>query len=347
MNLKSVLEGLRALPILGRVSNLPTVWSNLIAGWTLADEPRSGLVLAGYNGPNETIWPLLFVLIGGSFLYIGGMYLNDFCDAAFDARYCPARPIPSGKFSRRTVGLLAALWFTAGLAYFTSFGPVTIGVALLLIATIVLYDFHHKNVAWAPLVMGFCRCLLYLLAFSSFRESYWFGDDYGNRQDRILDYLRNDCWAMALDVINFFPAAIPLGLYVAGIAYLARGESRPGKTTRWALLLLLLAVIVLAGIYGVTIARFDWLLVRHPHEFLLFLIRLLVPCLFLPVWMAWLLIPFWRKTKPSIGRVVSGLLAGIVLIDMIVVALQVGPCAFILFPLFLLALLLQRIIPAT
>ncbi|HEV3270908.1 MAG TPA: UbiA family prenyltransferase [Candidatus Methylacidiphilales bacterium] len=352
--MRPVLEGFRTLLVLGRVSNLPTVWSNLIVGWILADGPRVDVVRrAGYNGPNDTIWPLLFVLIGGSFLYVGGMYLNDFCDAAFDARYCPARPIPSGKISRRLVGLLATLWFTVGYRCFVPFGPVTIGFALVLIAVIVLYDFHHKNVAWAPLVMSFCRCLLYLLAFSSFRESDWFGNDYGDWLDdalnylSILGYLRNDSWAMALDVINFFPTAIPLGLYVAGIAYLARGESRPGKTTRWPLLLLLLAVIVLAHIYGIFIGRFDWLLVRHPHEFLLFLVRLLVPCLFLPGWMVWLLIPFWRGTRPSVGRVVSGLLAGIVLLDMIVISLQVGPHAFILFPLFLLALLLQRMIPAT
>ena len=63
--------------------------------------------------------------------------------------------------------------------------------------------------------------------------------------------------------------------------------------------------------------------------------------------MAWLLIPFWRKTNPSVGRVVSGLLAGIVLLDMIAIAPQVGLYAVGLFPLFLLALLLQRIIPAT
>jgi 4-hydroxybenzoate polyprenyltransferase len=348
MSIKFLLERLRTLLILGRVSNLPTVWSNLLVGWTLADGPWMGPARVGYIGPNETFWPLLFLLLGGSFLYIGGMYLNDYCDAVFDTRYCPQRPVPAGKISRRIVGFLAALWFTAGIACFTSFGPITIAITLLLIAAIVLYDLHHKNVSWPPLLMGICRCLLYLLAFSSFRESYWFSNDYGDWWDDASAYLRNDCWAMALNVITFFPAAIPLGLYVAGIAYLARGESRPGKTTRWPLVLLLLAVIVLAGIYyGILIRSFHWLLVQNPHEYLLLLVRLLVPCLFLPAWMAWLLVPFWRKTKPSIGRVVSGLLAGIVLLDMIVVALQVGPYALILLTLFILALLLQRIIPAT
>jgi len=70
-------------------------------------------------------------------------------------------------------------------------------------------------------------------------------------------------------------------------------------------------------------------------------------CLLQLYWMAWLLIPLWRKTKPSIGRVVSGLLAGIVLVDMIALVPLVGPLGVVLFPLFALALLLQRIIPAT
>jgi len=346
--MKSLIENLRALLLLGRVSNLPTVWSNLLVGWIIADGPWMGPARVGYIGPNETFWPLLFLLLGGSFLYTGGMYLNDYCDIAFDTRYCPGRPIPAGKISRRTVGLLAILWFTAGCALFTIFGPVTIGFALSLIAAIVLYDFHHKDVAYAPLLMGFCRCLLYLLAFSSFREAHWFDIGYGDWRDHALNYMRNDFWSMAWDVIKFLPAALPLGLYVAGIAYLARGESRPGKTTRWPLMLLLLAVIVLAGIYyGILIRSFHWLPVQNPHEYLLLLVRLLVPWLFLPAWMAWLLIPFWRKTKPSIGRVVSGLLAGIVLLDMIVIAPRVGPYAIILLPLFILALLLQRFVPAT
>lgn len=346
--MKSLIESLRTLLILGRVSNLPTVWSNLIVGWILADGPREGMWQVGF-GPDDTIWPMLFVLLGGSFLYIGGMYLNDYCDATFDAHYCPGRPIPAGKISRRIVGLLAALWFTAGLAYFTSFGPVTIGFTLLLIGVIVLYDFHHKNVAWSPLVMGFCRCLLYLLAASSVGESYYFSNVYGDWWHDALSYvLRGDYLGCALGIIrHVLPSSIPLGLYVAGIAYLARGESRPGKATRWAFLLLLLAVIVLVCTYGIWIRSLHWLLVQNPREFLLVLLRCLFPWLFLLGWMTRLLIPFWRKTKPSIGRVVSGLLAGIVLLDMIVIALQVGPYAIILFPLFILALLLQRFIPAT
>ena len=60
-----------------------------------------------------------------------------------------------------------------------------------------------------------------------------------------------------------------------------------------------------------------------------------------------MLVPLWRKTNPSIGRTVSGLLAGIVLVDMMAVVPLVGSYGVVLFPLFALALLLQRVVPAT
>jgi 4-hydroxybenzoate polyprenyltransferase len=84
---------------LGRVSNLPTVWTNALAGVVL-----SGGAL-GLGG-----WGLL--LIGLSLLYVAGMYLNDAFDAGIDAVERPSRPIPSGEASRIAVfangfGLLA------------------------------------------------------------------------------------------------------------------------------------------------------------------------------------------------------------------------------------------------
>ena len=290
--MKSLLKGLRTLLVLGRVSNLPTVWSNLITGWIMA------WVI--------DLKALALLLVGGSLLYIGGMFLNDFCDADFDARYCPERPIPAGKISRRAVGVLAVLWFTAGLACLIPFGWLTARIALLLLAAIVLYDFRHKNVSWAPLAMGTCRFLLYPMAISTVGTEVAY---------------------------SFFWGAV-LGFYVAGISYFARGESRAEKPIRWALLLLLLPVAVPLGL-SVLDPPPPAIFMRYSLSFLLFL-----------SWIAWLLIPLWRKTNRSIGRVVSGLLAGIVLVDVIALAPLAEP-AIALFPLFILALLLQRVIPAT
>src|SRR5687768_18320093 len=76
---------LRTLLVLGRASNLPTVWSNCLAGWILGGEGQwSGLML---------------LMLGGTFLYLGGMYLNDAFDSEFDRQHRPERPIPSGAIS--------------------------------------------------------------------------------------------------------------------------------------------------------------------------------------------------------------------------------------------------------
>ena len=61
---------------LGRVSNLPTVWSNTLAGTVIAGgEPwRLGTLLAA---------------LGISLLYVAGMYLNDAFDREIDANEGP------------------------------------------------------------------------------------------------------------------------------------------------------------------------------------------------------------------------------------------------------------------
>src|SRR5215472_16127700 len=72
----------RTLLILGRVSNLPTVWSNCLAGWILS------------GGGTAARFTLL--CLGISCLYLGGMFLNDAFDSDFDAQHRSERPIPSG-----------------------------------------------------------------------------------------------------------------------------------------------------------------------------------------------------------------------------------------------------------
>jgi 4-hydroxybenzoate polyprenyltransferase len=143
----------RTFLVLGRVSNLPTVWSNCLAGWLLA-------------GGAE--WPRFFVLCAGtSLLYIAGMFLNDACDSQFDIRHRPERPIPSGAITAPTVFLLSIVWFTTGLLLLASLGIRALLPALALVACIVLYDVLHKKTALAPVLMAACRFLLYILAAST------------------------------------------------------------------------------------------------------------------------------------------------------------------------------------
>src|SRR5512137_991305 len=114
---------------LGRVSNLPTVWSNCLAAWMLAGGgSRLGLLLAS-----------------GSCLYIGGMFLNDACDVEFDRRHRQERPIPSGLISRGAVWRWAAGLLLAGVLLAIPFGGRALACALALLAAIVAYDLWHKQ----------------------------------------------------------------------------------------------------------------------------------------------------------------------------------------------------------
>jgi hypothetical protein len=141
---------------LGRVSNQPTVWTNVVAGAVLAG---GGSVVA-----------IVGLIAGMAAMYTAGMFLNDAFDANFDRLHRPERPIPSGEatltavlawgFASLALGLtlvvMAAMPAGSGMAAFSS------GVALA--AVIVFYDAWHKENTFGPLLMGICRMLAYVTA---------------------------------------------------------------------------------------------------------------------------------------------------------------------------------------
>ena len=136
---------------LGRVSNLPTIWSNVLAAAVLADAA-------------DGLWAVVPVALAGSFFYVGGMFLNDAFDRDFDARVRPERPLPSGAVSPRAVfgwgfGLIGAGFAVIALV---SEGREGIVAGAALAAAIVLYDVWHKTNPVAPLLMGLCRVLVYV-----------------------------------------------------------------------------------------------------------------------------------------------------------------------------------------
>lgn len=165
---------LRDALILGRVSNLPTVWTNVAAA----------AALCGYDFDDARL-PLL--CLGGTGLYAGGMYLNDAFDAEIDAKERPERPIPAGRVRQATVFRIGFTLLGAGIALFIAAGgwafrggygdepaflwppvfwPMLLACALG--ATIVVYNRYHKGYALSPLLMGGCRLLLYAAAGAAF-----------------------------------------------------------------------------------------------------------------------------------------------------------------------------------
>jgi len=207
---------LRAWLVLTRGSNLPTVWSNLFAGWLL-----------GYVYTDRFPWgpfllaSLLGLLIGVSLIYVGGMILNDAFDARWDAERRSSRPIPVGLVSARTafvVGFLClglGAWFTIG-SSLTDHRKVTALLVGGLIAGVLIYDRWHKGVAWAPVVMGACRALLPLIGFFAVGGLI---DGPHFRGAALLALLAHPC---------------VLWVQVIAITVVARQEAAPGVTPGWA-----------------------------------------------------------------------------------------------------------------
>jgi 4-hydroxybenzoate polyprenyltransferase len=140
---------LRTLLTLGRVSNLPTVWTNVLAGTLLA-------------GGSWQEWRFASVLIAMSLFYVGGMYLNDYFDRAIDAVERPSRPIPSGQISASAVAAIGFVLLAAGIAIMAAMGTASALAGASLATAIVAYDAIHKVNPVAPVVMGLCRALVYI-----------------------------------------------------------------------------------------------------------------------------------------------------------------------------------------
>ena len=141
---------IRTLLVLGRVSNLPTVWSNCLAGWWL--------------GGGGNYWKLPFLLLGVSLLYTGGMFLNDAFDEEFDRQRRAERPIPTGKISAKLVWRFGFGQLAIGAMLLLLCGKVAAVAAIFLALFIVLYDFTHKFLTASPWLMGACRFWVYIIA---------------------------------------------------------------------------------------------------------------------------------------------------------------------------------------
>ncbi len=155
MNTLAARAARSPLLCLGRVSNLPTVWSNVLAGTLLAGGDPSQPGQAGRTA---------LVVLAVSAFYEAGMYLNDAFDRVVDARDRPGRPIPSGRIAASAVFAIGFALLALGVLLLAALGVAAAATGLALAATIVAYDLWHKGNPFSPLVMGACRAQVYLLA---------------------------------------------------------------------------------------------------------------------------------------------------------------------------------------
>jgi 4-hydroxybenzoate polyprenyltransferase len=204
MNLSTALQ-------LGRVSNLPTVWTNMLAG----------IVIVGGMIDAPKVWPLAIAM---TLFYVGGMYLNDAFDAEIDAVERPERPIPSGQVSRALVFRLGFSMLGFGITFMawagfawpdgTGIWPAICGLGLAV--AIIAYNRHHKGNAMSPVLMGMCRVFVYVSA--------------------------GACFVFPLPE-QLMTGAILLLSYLIGLTYIAKQENLGQVKNLWPLIFLAAPVL--------------------------------------------------------------------------------------------------------
>jgi 4-hydroxybenzoate polyprenyltransferase len=212
---------LRPYARLVRLPNLPTA---------LADVTLAALAV----GALPERWPAFLLLLAGSAcLYMSGMVLNDFFDAAEDRRDRPDRPIPSGQVTARQAGVVGAALLAGGVALAalaglvlpadeqagTFLGPLLVAVPLA--GAILLYDGLLKHTPLGPLVMGSCRALNVLLG---------------------VTISGGLAWPLGPHL------AVVVGLYIVGVTWFARNEA--GRSDRTGLIL---AAVLMAAALGLAL----------------------------------------------------------------------------------------------
>jgi 4-hydroxybenzoate polyprenyltransferase len=197
-------RSLAALARLGRVSNLPTVWTNVLAATVLAGGAWQNLRTA-------------MVLLAMSLFYVGGMYLNDYFDRAIDACERPTRPIPAGAVSAGVVAAIGFALLAGGIALMAPLGAAALTAGLVLVLAIVGYDVWHKGNPAGPVVMGLCRALVYAGAAAA--------------------AVGGAPWIVVT-------AALAMLAYVAGITYAAQQESYDRIGNLWPLAALAAPAVV-------------------------------------------------------------------------------------------------------
>ena len=184
--------------------------------FTAIADPLAGWMLTGRGGA------ILPRVSASACLYTAGIVLNDCLDYQLDCRERPERPLPRGAITLRTAWILGLTCLLAGLLL----GGIP---AVPLAALIIFYNTVAKHFAWlAALILGACRAYNLGFGMGGF-SAHWVGLPF---------------WA-----------PLGLGLYVAGLTLVARGEVVQPSLRR-VVKQLLLGIIVLDA--GFVVVSGDW-----------------------------------------------------------------------------------------
>ncbi|MBI1926921.1 UbiA family prenyltransferase [Candidatus Poribacteria bacterium] len=203
---------------LGRVSNLPTVLTNVAVGFVL-------------NGAGTEFGDLALGTVAVVCFYSGGMYLNDYWDRHIDRLEQPARPIPSGRISAKEVGVMTVVWFIIATLLLATVSHQAFLAGLVLLILILTYNRVHKRFRPSPFIMAGCRFMVYVIGALLASEAL-------NRS------------------VLFFGAL--LFAYLTGLTYIARLEHLNQISNNWPIALLFIPLPGSVAVHSTTPWKFLW-----------------------------------------------------------------------------------------
>jgi hypothetical protein len=154
---------------LGRISNLPTTFSNVLVG-----AAAGAATTIDPNLPLE--WPrVIAAWIAIACFYMAGMAMNDLFDAGLDLVDRPSRPIPSGRVTRGQATIFMLVLFAIGFAVLALTGLPAFVSGVILAGLIVAYNYFHLGFAWSVVLLGLARGMVYVVAAAAvFWHTQWF-----------------------------------------------------------------------------------------------------------------------------------------------------------------------------
>ena len=167
--------------------------------FTAAADPLAGFLIVGGALAETRAW--LPLVLAGVSIYAAGMILNDVFDYDVDRVERPARPLPSGRVSRKLATGLGIAFLLLGLGFAAFGGTRSLIVAVVLSGCVVAYDAGWKRIWLGPEAMGACRSLNLLLGMT------------------LVPTLGGPVGWLAAGVF---------GLFVVGVTWISRNEMNPG-----------------------------------------------------------------------------------------------------------------------
>jgi 4-hydroxybenzoate polyprenyltransferase len=236
------LDSQRARPLpswvyWAQLVRIPTVFT------VIAQVLAAFLVTAGSPAVAMAAWPrMVLILLAAVAVYWSGMILNDLWDIAEDRKARPDRPLPSGAISITAARTAAWTLLFLSIALAAVCGVVTAGglavtfappvIAGALAIGVVLYNGPLKPTPFAPLTMGVCRMLCFLLGASPLVTV------------GTADFMHPQTWF----AVYVLAIAAGFGVYIAGVTTVSRQETEGGR--RWdlvtGLLVALMGAVILA-----------------------------------------------------------------------------------------------------